>query len=326
MINFETIKKTSELLSSEVVRTPLLNSPWIDKMTGGRIFFKAECLQRTGSFKIRGATNKIISLEPEVRDSGVVAYSSGNHAQGVAAAAGGRQIKATIVMPHQAPEIKINNTRAFGANIVLYDRDTESREEIAADIAKREGLLVVPPYDDEMIITGQATVGYEILEQIQELNIMPDSLLCPCGGGGLIAGVSSAIKARISEVDIFAVEPEDFDDTARSLEAGVRVANPAGGHSICDAIVTPTPGEITFKINQRLLSGGLRVSDESVVQAVLLAFDRLKLVVEPGAVVGLAALISGQYDATDKTVIVVLSGGNMDLNQFCQFREKQSLK
>ncbi|MFT5505654.1 MAG: threonine dehydratase [Gammaproteobacteria bacterium] len=322
MIDFESIKQTSEMLRSEVVRTPLLNSPWVDKMTGGRIFFKAECLQRTGSFKIRGATNKIISLEPEVRQCGVVAYSSGNHAQGVAAAATSRQIKATIVMPHQAPEMKINNTRDLGANIVLYDRESESREEIAADIAKRQGFLVVPPYDDQIVITGQATVGYEILEQIEELAINPDSLLCPCGGGGLIAGVSSAIKARRSNMNIYSVEPDDFDDTRRSLEAGKRVANLAGVSSICDAIVTPTPGKITFEINRCLLSGGFRVSDESVRQAVLLSFDRLKLVVEPGAAVGLAALISGQFDATDKTVIVVLSGGNMDVKQFCEFRQQ----
>ena len=218
------------------------------------------------------------------------------------------------MIPSDAPALKVANTRAYGANVVLYDRYKESREEIAAEIAGREGRVVIPPYDDEAIIAGQGTVGLEIIEQLAEKSIQIDALLCPCGGGGLVSGVATAIKSKLSEVSVYAVEPEDFDDTRRSLESGERVSNSPEARSICDAIVTPTPGEITFDINRRLLSGGLVVDDQSVKQAMKTAFTYLKLVVEPGAAVGLAALLSGGYPLRDKTVVVILSGGNIELS------------
>lgn len=316
-VSLDQIKAASERLQGYVNRTPIIESAELNHELGGRILFKAECLQKTGSFKIRGASNKIRGLSPEELRNGVVAYSSGNHAQGVAAAAQLMGIKATIVIPRDAPALKIANTRSYGAEVVLYERESESREEIAAAIAKEKAAAIVPPYDDEDIIAGQGTVGLEIMQQV---DASIDVVLCPCGGGGLVSGVASAIKAIAAGVEIYAVEPEDFDDTRRSFEAGRRVSNVAGAVSICDAIVTPTPGEITFAINQRLLQGVLTVSDQAVKQAVLTAFTRLKLVVEPGAAVGLAAIMSKQIDCTGKTIVVVLSGGNMDIETLASFR------
>ena len=314
MVELKDILQAAKLLKPHIVRTPLLENSLLNQQLGGRVLFKAECLQRTGSFKIRGASNKMLGLSKAQLQQGVVAYSSGNHAQGVAAAAQSLNVSATIVIPSDAPALKVANTRAYGANVVLYDRYKESREEIAAEIARREGRVVIPPYDDEAIIAGQGTVGLEIIEQLAEKSIQIDALLCPCGGGGLVSGVATAIKSKLSEVSVYAVEPEDFDDTRRSLESGERVSNSPEARSICDAIVTPTPGEITFDINRRLLSGGLVVDDQSVKQAMKTAFTYLKLVVEPGAAVGLAALLSGGYPLRDKTVVVILSGGNIELS------------
>ncbi len=313
MIELNDILKAAELLKPHIVQTPLLENSLLNKALGGRVLFKAECLQRTGSFKIRGASNKLLGLDEKQLRQGVVAYSSGNHAQGVAAAAQNLKISATIVIPEDAPALKIANTRAYGANVVLYDRYNENREAIAADIAQREGRVIIPPYDDPAIIAGQGTVGLEIIEQLAEKLIQVDTLLCPCGGGGLISGVATAIKSKLPEVSVYAVEPEGFDDTRRSLESDERVSNDSGARSICDAIVTPTPGEITFDINRRLLSGGLIVDDQSVIQAMKTAFTYLKLAVEPGAAVGLAALLSGVLSLDGKTVVVILSGGNIEL-------------
>jgi len=321
MIEISDIQRAAERLRGKVVRTPLLESDWLNNSLGGRVLFKAECLQRTGSFKIRGATNKLSSLDENERQRGVVAYSSGNHAQGVAAAAKLMGISARIVMPRDVPEIKLANTRAYGASVVLYERETEDREAITSDIARQEGLGIIPPYNDELIIAGQGTVGLEILQQLQQDTIQADAILCPCGGGGLIAGVATAIKSSMPEIEIFAVEPQGFDDTRRSLLAGERLANAPGMRSICDAIVTPTPGELTFEINQKLLAGGLAVSDIAVVEAMVTAFTRLKLVVEPGGSVGLAALMSGAYPLDGKTVVVVLSGGNMDIKGLTEFKK-----
>jgi threonine dehydratase len=321
MIEISDIQRAAERLRGKVVRTPLLESDWLNNSLGGRVLFKAECLQRTGSFKIRGATNKLSSLDENERQRGVVAYSSGNHAQGVAAAAKLMGIKARIVMPRDVPEIKLANTRAYGASVVLYERETEDREAITSEIAHQEGLGIIPPYDDELIIAGQGTVGLEILQQLQQDAIRADAILCPCGGGGLIAGVATAIKSSMPEIEIFAVEPQGLDDTRRSLLAGERLANAPGTRSICDAIVTPTPGELTFEINQKLLAGGLAVSDTTVVEAMVAAFTRLKLVVEPGGSVGLAALMSGAYPLDGKTVVVILSGGNMDIKSLTEFQK-----
>ena len=224
-------------------------------------------------------------------------------------------------MPRDVPEIKLANTRAYGASVVLYERETEDREAITSDIARQEGLGIIPPYNDELIIAGQGTVGLEILQQLQQDTIRADAILCPCGGGGLIAGVATAIKSSMPEIEIFAVEPQGFDDTRRSLLAGERLANAPGMRSICDAIVTPTPGELTFEINQKLLAGGLAVSDTAVVEAMVAAFTRLKLVVEPGGSVGLAALMSGAFPLDGKTVVVILSGGNMDIQSLAEFHK-----
>jgi len=322
MLNIDDINLAAERLKGRIVETPLLESLYLNEMLGGRILFKAECLQRTGSFKIRGATNKLLSLKEQERKNGVVAYSSGNHAQGVAAAARSLDIKATIVIPRDAPQLKIDNTRADGATIVLYDRENESRELIAKEIAEKQGSSIVAPYDDLTVIAGQGVVGLEVLHQLEALKLEPDIIFCPCGGGGLIAGLSTAIKSRFHDTEIFAVEPQDFDDTKRSLEAGERVKNKLGARSICDAILTPIPGEITFEINRRLLTGGISVSDEAVVNAIVVAYSRLKLAVEPGAAVGLAALLSGEIKLNGKTAIVVLSGGNIDLKTMIELMPK----
>ncbi len=320
MLAYDDIQAAAEVLQDHIVRTPLLESELLNQRLQGRVLFKAENLQRTGSFKIRGATNKILSLDAEQCGHGVVAYSSGNHAQGVAAAAASMNLPATIVIPSDAPALKIANTRAYGAQLELYDRYEQNREQIAEDIAEREGRVIVKPYDDEKIIAGQGTVGLEIIEQLAERAIEADAVLCPCGGGGLIAGLSTAIKTHLPDLQIYAVEPQNFDDTKRSLLSGKRETNQADARSICDAIVTPTPGEITFEINNRLLSGGLDVSDEAVKQAIMTAYNYLKLVVEPGAAVGLAAILSGEYSLGGKTVVVVLSGGNMDIETLMDYR------
>ncbi|MCP4430416.1 MAG: threonine/serine dehydratase [Gammaproteobacteria bacterium] len=313
MITCKDIENAANILSPYIFRTPLLESPLLNQTLNGRVLFKAECLQRTGSFKIRGASNKMLSLNKDQLARGVVAYSSGNHAQGVAAAAQSSGASATIVIPQDAPELKIANTKSYGANVVLYDRYTENREQIAKEIAEREGRVIVPPYEDKAIISGQGTVGLEIVEQLAERSIEAQALLCPCGGGGLISGLATIVKSKLPDMAIYAVEPKDFDDTRRSLETGERVSNDPEARSICDAIVTPMPGEITFDINRRLLSGGLVVDDSVVVQAIETAFTYLKVVVEPGAAVGLAAILSGAMPIEGKTVVVVLSGGNIEI-------------
>ncbi|MFA9419291.1 MAG: threonine/serine dehydratase [Gammaproteobacteria bacterium] len=321
MIDISDIQRAAERLQGNVVRTPLIESDWLNNQLDGRVLFKAECLQRTGSFKIRGATSKLASLDEDQRRRGVIAYSSGNHAQGVAAAAKMLGINAKIVIPRDAPELKLANTRAYGASVVLYERETEDREAITDDIARKEGLTIIPPYDDELVIAGQGTVGLEIMQQLQQDSISADAILAPCGGGGLIAGTATAIKPVMPDIEIFAVEPEGFDDTRRSLLAGERQANAPGASSICDAIVTPTPGELTFEINRKLLAGGFAVSDEAVIEAMTQAFTRLKLVVEPGGVVGLAALLCGAFPLNGKTAVVILSGGNMDIQSLAKFQK-----
>lgn len=320
MIDINDIQRAARCLQDHVIQTPLIESDWINEKLGGRVLFKAECLQRTGSFKIRGATNKIASLSAAQKKCGVVAYSSGNHAQGVAAAAKNLGINAKILIPRDAPEMKIANTKAYGATVILHDRFTQDRETLAREIADSEGLTLIPPYDDELIIAGQGVVGLELLHQLENIAITPDAILCPCGGGGLVAGVATAVKSILPQVDIFAVEPEEFDDTRCSLALGERLKNSPDAKSICDAIVTPTPGKLTFEVNRRLLSGGLAVSDKSVIEAMIEAYNRLKLVVEPGGAVGLAALLSSTYPLDGKTVIVVLSGGNMDIDSLAGFQ------
>jgi threonine dehydratase len=308
------VEAAAERLAGIARQTPLLESDALNELVGGRVLCKAECLQRTGSFKLRGAYNTISQLAGQP----VVAFSSGNHAQGVAAAAKLLGVPATIVMPADAPAIKIANTRALGAEVVLYDREREVREEIGADIAKRTGAALVKPYDDPRIIAGQGTAGLEAVAQLRALDVTIDAALLPCGGGGLIAGCGIALAAAFPEAAILAVEPEGFDDTGRSLAAGERVANAPGAKSFCDALLAPTPGELTFALNRCRLAGGLAVSDSEVARAMKLAFGHLKVVVEPGGAVALAAVLSGRFEARGRTILVVLSGGNVDPGLFAE--------
>ena len=315
-LNFEQIKDAEKRLHGRINLTPLLQSEEINDQIGGRVLFKAECLQKTGSFKIRGASNLLLSLDDSEIKPGVVAFSSGNHAQGVALAAKLAGVSAKIVIPEDAPAVKINNTRNYGAEVILFDRQRENRADIVQDIAAREGRVIVPPFDDERIIAGQGTVGLELARQLKESGIDPDFLLCPCGGGGLIAGVSTALSEFHPTLQSYATEPQYFDDTRRSLLSGERISNEPGQSSICDAILTERPGEITFPINQKNLSGGLAVSDEQVIDAMKTIFNCLKLVVEPGGASGFAALTAGLLPLNGRTAVVILSGGNIDRSKY----------
>ncbi|HXZ01327.1 MAG TPA: threonine/serine dehydratase [Stellaceae bacterium] len=303
-------------LDGRAVRTPLLEAPLLNARLGLRLLVKAETLQWTGSFKFRGAMNTLLQLDERQRRAGVVAYSSGNHAQGVAAAAQLLGIPATIVMPADAPAIKVANTRGYGAEVVLYDRWGESREAIGARLAAERGASLVPPYDDARVIAGQGTVGLEIAAQAAALGARLDALVVPASGGGLVAGCALALAAESPATRVYSAEPEAADDLRRSLAAGERLANDPAARSICDALLAPMPGEITFAINRRLLAGGLAVSDTEVLRAMAVAFAELKLVVEPGGAAALAAVFAGRLDAKGKTVAVVASGGNVDRETF----------
>lgn len=313
----EDIKNAAERLRGLIVKTPIVESVALNERFGARILFKPEILQRSGSFKFRGAYNKISTLSEDERKRGVVAFSSGNHAQGVAHSAAMFGIDALIAMPTDAPEIKVANVLKAGAKVIRFDRFKDKREEVVAPYVA-EGRILVPPYDDPAIIAGQGTIGLELTAQAAELGAELDAVLAPCGGGGLIGGISVAVKDGSPDTAVWAVEPENFDDTRRSLAAGNRVANAPGHNSICDAILVNEPGAITFAINRQTLSGGLVVSEAAVKSAMRDAATYLKLVVEPGGVVGLAAIASGQIDVKGKTVAVVLSGGNVDLSTFAE--------
>jgi threonine dehydratase len=305
-------------LAGVALRTPLISSPVLDAAVGARVFLKAETLQRTGSFKFRGAYNKLSTIPQERRAGGVVAYSSGNHAQGVAAAAKILGMPAVIVMPSDAPRPKRERTAALGAEVVLYDRDREDRTAIARDIAEKRGAVLVPPFDDPMVIAGQGTAGREIVEDLTALGLKPDVVVVGASGGGLIAGIALAIKARVPGAKFYSAEPEGFDDTARSFKSGKREVNARMSGTICDALMTNTPGAITFEINRRLVGEGISASDAEVGRAVAFAFRELKLVVEPGGAIGLAALLAGKLDVKGKVVVGVLSGGNVDAELFHQ--------
>ncbi len=293
--------------------TPMIESTTASAVCNAWVFLKAETLQHTGSFKFRGAFNLISQLSPEQKALGVVAYSSGNHAQAVAKVAQLSKIKATIVIPSDAPQIKIQSTKNFGAEVVLYDRAKDSREDIAASIVDDSGATLVPPYDHFDTIAGQGTVGLEIVDQLRVLNQSPDAVLVPCSGGGLIAGTAIAIKQNFPDTEIFSVEPEGFDDTARSLASGERETTAPNAKSICDALLVPTLGQLTFSINKRLLDGGITVTDTEVKKAMRFAYMHEKLVVEPGGAVALAALLNDKNNVfAGKTVVAVLSGGNVD--------------
>ena len=312
------VQSAAQQIAGHAIQTPLLESPLLNERLGGRLLVKAECLQLGGAFKFRGAYNRISRLDEAEQKAGVVAFSSGNHAQGVALAAQMLGVPATIVMPTDAPEIKLANTHAYGADVVLYDREKENRADIARALAAYKGAILVPSYDDPFIIAGQGTVGLELAGQAKEIGALLDAVIAPCGGGGLISGCALALNHKISDTEIFIAEPEGFDDTARSLAAGTRLAIEPGARSFCDALLSPMPGELTFSINQKFLAGGLSVSDTQTAQAMKVAYQYLKLVVEPGGAVALAAAVSGAYDCRDKTVAVICSGGNVDADIFAE--------
>ena len=316
------VTEAAERLQGIAIRTPLLESSLLNERLGCRLLIKAEPLQRTGSFKIRGAYNFISRLDDTAKETGVVTYSSGNHAQGVAAAAQICGIPATVVMPEDAPSLKIENTRALGAEVVLYDRYRENREEIAQKIAKDRGAPLISSYDDFYIIAGQGTVGLEVVEQAKKTNADLDAVLIPCGGGGLSSGCSLAISNDSPKTQIYVVEPKDFDDTKKSLDTGNRQSIDENNRSICDALLSPMPGALTFDINQRLLAGGLLVSDQEVLSAMATAFRYFKLVVEPGGAVALAAVLSGKIEVTGKTIATVCSGGNVEAALFREALKK----
>jgi threonine dehydratase len=317
-IDAAAVRAAAHRIDGQAVRTPLLENARLNERVGGRVLIKPECLQHSGSFKFRGAYNRLSQLDEAARRAGVVAWSSGNHAQGVADAARRLGIAATIVMPADAPAIKTANTRSLGATIVPYDRRHESREAIATALAEERGAVLVPSFDDPDIIAGQGTVGLEIAEQARAQEAVPDAVLVCCGGGGLIAGTATALADALPGTRVYSVEPAGFDDTARSLTAGEPLINAPEATSICDALLAPSPGSLTFPINRRLLAGGLVVTDDEVRGAMRFAFEALKLVVEPGGAVALAALLAGRIEAKDRTTAVVLSGGNVDPELFAE--------
>lgn len=313
---FADVVDAAARLEGWAVRTPLLTSPALDSQLGGRLLIKAEMLQRTGSFKFRGAWNRISRLDDEARRRGVLTYSSGNHGQAVAEAAALLDIPATVVMPEDAPRVKVDGVRDRGAAVVTYDRAHESREDIATEIATRSGATIVPPYDDPFIIAGQGTVGLEIADQATAMDVVPDAALVPVSGGGLIAGCAIALKRRFPDIEVIAVEPRGFDDTGRSLAAGRRLSIRGDAETFCDALRVATPGALTFAVNAGLLAGGVAIADDDTAQAMQMAFRHLKLVAEPAGAIALAAALTGAFDCGGRTVAVVCSGGNVDAPTF----------
>ena len=309
--SFEGVKDAARQLLGHAVRTPLIENPAINERLGGRVLLKAENLQRAGAFKFRGAWNRISRLTPDELRRGVVAYSSGNHAQAVACAARMMGASAVIVMPADSPKVKVEGVIAFGGEVRMYDRYTESREAIGEEIAATRGSVLVRPFDDPLVIEGQGTVGLEIVEQAEAAGAPIDQLLCGTSGGGLIAGINLTMAALSPDTPVIGVEPEHYDDTRLSLAAGERLPYPPAPGTICDALMTDRPGELTFPINRRL-SEVVTVSDVEAAEAVRTAFHTLKLVVEPGGAVSLAALLAGKVETQDRTTVVVLSGGNID--------------
>ena len=314
----EDIRAAARRIAPYAIRTPLIENAALNARTGGRILLKAEGFQRTGSFKFRGAYNRICQLKPPTAENGVVAYSSGNHAQGVAHAAELMGIPSVIAMPNDTPAIKQRNTKNHGADVVLFDRDRQDRQVLAEQLAKERQAIIVPPFDDPDIIAGQGTCGLEIIEEAKNRGLEIDALLICHGGGGLAAGIATIVATESPDTMLYGVEPEDFDDLKRSLESGRIEHNERGSGSICDALLSRQPGDLTFPINKHRLAGAFAVSDDNVREAVRYAFDVLKLVVEPGGAVALAAILTGQLSCEGRTVAATLSGSNVDPGLFSE--------
>ncbi len=315
-ISIADIHAAAARLADAVVRTPLLESPVLNATLGGRLLVKAECLQRTGAFKIRGATNALACLDPATREAGVVTHSSGNHGQAVAAAAKAWGVPAAIVMPEDAPALKVRLTKAHGATVVFCTRRT--REEVAQRVLAETGGTLIPPFDHPAVMAGQGTVGLEIAAQCAEQAVTPDQVLIPCGGGGLISGTALALRDAYPALPLYGVEPEGWDDTARALAGEVGAANDGTGSPFCDSLLSLRPGKLTLPLNRRLLAGVLSVDDRMVRRAMLLAFLHLKIVVEPGGAAALAAALAGKVDLRGKTTVVVASGGNVEPAVFAE--------
>lgn len=315
---YNDVLAAAERLGALAVRTPLIEHPVLNDRTGGRVLLKLETFQRVGAFKFRGAYNAISQLDRAKYPGGVVACSSGNHAQGVAAAAMICGMDALIVMPGDAPELKVRRTKSFGAEVVTYDRETEDRDAIARALCAERNAAYIPPFDHFDVIAGQGTAGLELMQQAEAMGALPDVVVAPCSGGGLVTGIAVAVKQANPEAQVYSAEPEGFDDFARSLASGQRERNAKMTGSICDALLVATPGELTFEIAKRTLSGGVAVSEEDVRSAVRFAYQELKLVVEPGGAAALAAVLSGKLPAFGRTVACVLSGGNVDPALFAE--------
>ncbi|MCP4207351.1 MAG: threonine/serine dehydratase [Shimia sp.] len=316
-MNIDMIRAAALRIQGHARVTPMLTSPFLDNIAGRRVLVKAECLQHTGSFKFRGGWSAVSAMDKATRKRGVIAFSSGNHAQGVAAAATAHGAPSVVIMPQNAPKLKIDNTRALGAEVVLYDRaGGESREEVGNKIAEERGLTLIRPYDEPQVIAGQGTVGLEIAAQAADLGVTFGDVIACCGGGGLTAGIALALEAEAPNLRARPSEPEGFDDTARSLETGSIQRNASETGSICDAIITPQPGNLTFPILQRLVGPGFVVSEDEVLQAMSLAFKRLKIVAEPGGACALAAALFHGDKIEGDTVVAVCTGGNVDADVF----------
>jgi len=320
-MNIDMIRAAALRIKGHARRTPILTSPFLDEIAGRRVFVKAECLQHTGSFKFRGGWSAVSALTDNALKTGVIAFSSGNHAQGVALAAREHGAPAVIVMPSDAPAVKIANTRALGAKVVLYDRETEDRDEIGERLSAEHGLTLIKPYDEPLVIAGQGTTGLEIAEDINALGIADADVMVCCGGGGLTSGIALALAADAPSLRVRPAEPEEFDDVTRSLISGKIESNVRRGGSLCDAIITPQPGNLTFPIMQKHCGPGVVVSEDECMRAVALAFDRLRIVVEPGGAAALAAALFHPDEFTGDAVIAVATGGNVDAPVFAKALE-----
>lgn len=315
-ISIRDVHNATKRLQGIAVRTPLLENPDVNDVLGGRLLLKGENLQRTGAFKIRGAYHRMACMTPDERARGAISYSSGNHALGLARAAQILGSSALLVMPEDVPAAKMAAVRAAGAKIVTYDRDTQVSADVVARIQDETGRLEVPPSAHPQVLAGAGTAALEMHEQASAMGPEIDDILVPCGGGGLTAATALVMAKAAPATRVWSVEPDLFDDTKRSLQAGQPVGNPTGRRTICDAIMTPIPNEVTFPINLALLAGGLTVTDDEVRAAMRFAFEHFKLVTEPGAVVGLAAVLAGRIDIKGRTIATYITGGNIDADRF----------